>query len=259
MTTRAHRNRRAARAVMTAATVAAIGIAGVRIVGDDREHLAGPEPAGDVAPAGMTAEAIAVPTRKPRAANARDVAAPAPLAGVSALRSALSSPDVAVRIDAVEAAVAAGGVETLPVLESTDLKVDPDAAPTIIAAVAALGARAATADRARAASTLDTWLRGEARREGRDASGNVSVLVDALGTVGGREAAASLRRALDEYGLPLHVETLAVQNLAKLGDPGARDAITRFATRVSQLPAGDELDEELRQEALGAATDYLVP
>ncbi len=180
---------------------------------------------------------------------------PAPSDPVARLRDALTWSDDAARIDAIDAAIASGATETLPLLERVVLAGDPEAAPTVIHGVAVLGAKAGTADRRVAAQTLSQWLRDEGGREGADARGNVSVLVDALGDLGGADAADALAGALDRATLPLHVETLAAQRLTQLGEPSARDAIARFSARVAALPPTQGIDETLRVEALALATN----
>jgi hypothetical protein len=180
--------------------------------------------------------------------------APPPIEDRAAtLANALTWTDDAARIEAIESAVTARATEALPVLERVDLPGDPEAAPTIIHAVAALGREARGGERARAAGVLGAWLGQESQREGADARGNVSVLVDALGDLGGPDAVAVLGAALDQYGLPLHVQTLAVQRLVALGDPTAERAIARYAARAAALPPADGIDEELRVEALAVA------
>jgi len=177
---------------------------------------------------------------------------------VAALRRGLESEDEATRIAAVEAVVSSTNVEALGVLEAFDLKRDPEAAPTVIHAVALLGASADGKKRDDAAATLAGWLDGEMKREGPDAPGNVSNLVEALGNVGGPDAVDALTRALDGQSLPLYVETLAVMKLGELGDPNARGAVERFAQRVAALPPAEGLDEELRVEAASAAETTLA-
>lgn len=172
---------------------------------------------------------------------------------VAALRLGLASSDEATRIAAVEAAVSATAVETLEDLEKFDLQRDPETAPTVIHAVALLGASAEGKKRDDAASTLTGWLRSEMKREGPDVAGNVSNIVEALGDVGGSNAVDALGAALDRADLALHVETLAVTKLGELGDARARGPVERFAKRVAALPAAEGIDEELRVEAIAAA------
>lgn len=187
--------------------------------------------------------------------------APKPAPGVDhvqELRKGLASDDAATRIGAVEAAMRATATETLRDLEQFDLKRDPDTAPTVIHAVALLGASASDRDRDRAARTLAQWLREETKREGVDALGNVSNLVEALGNVGGPEAVDALTSALDRGDLPLHVQTLAIIKLGELADGRARGAVERFAQRVAALPASEGFEEELRTEAIEAAQTSLA-
>jgi hypothetical protein len=180
--------------------------------------------------------------------------APPPIEDRAAtLANALTWTDDAARIEAVESAITAGAVETLPVLERVELPRDPEAAPTIIHAVAVLGHEARGGEQARAAGVLGAWLGEESQREGADARGNVSVIVDALGDLGGPDAVSALGAALDRGALPLYVQTLAVQRLVALGDPGAQPAIAGYAARVAALPPADGIDESLREEALAVA------
>lgn len=176
---------------------------------------------------------------------------------VAALRRGLASNDEATRIAAVEAAVSATAIETLADLEKFDLTRDPETAPTVIHAVALLGASAEGPKREEASRTLAGWLRSEMRREGPDVAGNVSNLVEALGDIGGDGAVDALGAALDRADLALHVETLAVAKLGELGDPRARGPVERFAKRVAAMPPAEGIDEELRVEAIAAARTTL--
>jgi hypothetical protein len=206
-------------------------------------------------PAGSTSTNVG---RRVRTTGAPVVAGDAAGADhVAALRLGLASNDEATRIAAVEAAVGATAVETLDDLEKFDLQRDPETAPTVIHAVALLGASAEGKRRDEAATTLAGWLRSEMKREGPDAVGNVSNLVEALGNVGGDGAVEALGAALDRADLALHVETLAVAKLGELGDARARGPVERFAKRVAALPAGEGIDEELRVEAIAAARTTL--
>jgi hypothetical protein len=190
-------------------------------------------------------------------AGVADERAPA-IDRVAALRRGLASEDVATRIAAIEAVVGSTAVETLGELENFELARDPEAAPTVIHAIALLGASAEGTKRDDAASTLERWLRAELRREGPDVPGNVSNLVEALGDVGGREAVDALSAALDRAEVALHVQTLAVQKLGELGDTRARGSVERFAKRVAAMPAAEGIDEELRVEAAQAAQATLT-
>jgi hypothetical protein len=176
---------------------------------------------------------------------------------VAALRRGLASDDEATRVAAVEAAVGATAVETLGDLEQFDLARDPEAAPTVIHAVALLGASAEGSKRDEAAATLARWLREERRRDGPDVAGNVSNIIEALGNVGGSGAVETLSAALDRGDLAIHVQTLAVTKLGELGDVHARGAVERFGARVAALPPAEGIDEELRVEAIAAAAGTL--
>src|SRR5262245_41478312 len=90
---------------------------------------------------------IAEPRSAPTSAERLATAPPSPAehAGpsrVETLRRDLASDSVATRIAAIEAVVTVTATDALPALEEVDLKRDPDAAPTIIHAVAMLGASA---------------------------------------------------------------------------------------------------------------------
>lgn len=210
------------------------------------------------------ASSAATPTAAllPRQADSSATSAPAvanvsPPDHVAALRRGLASEDEATRIAAVEAAASSTAVETLGDLEKFELARDPATAPTVIHTIALLGASAEGPKREEAAGTLQRWLRDELRREGPDVPGNVSNIVEALGDVGGARAVDALVAALDQATIALHVQTLAVMKLGELGDPRARGAVERFATRVAALPASEGIDEELRVEAIAAARTTL--
>lgn len=250
------------------ATVVALAIASTALVAASFVHrpapreASSPQPSERPAPARSTAEqgaprgAVDAPSARATAVVADD-RVPA-VDRVAALRRGLASEDVATRIAAVEAAVGSTAIETLGELERFELARDPEAAPTVIHAIALLGASAEGAKRDEAAGTLERWLRAELRREGPDVPGNVSNLVEALGDVGGREAVDALSAALDRAEVALHVQTLAVQKLGELGDARARGSVERFAKRVAAMPAAEGIDEELRVEAAQAARATLA-
>jgi hypothetical protein len=187
------------------------------------------------------------------AAPSNDDAPPDGVDRVAALRHGLASADEATRIAAVEAAVGQTAVETLDDLEKFELARDPETAPTVIHAVALLGASAEGKQREGAAGTLERWLRDELKRDGPDVLGNVSNIVEALGDLGGLQAVDALGAALDRGEIALHVQTLAVQKLGELGDARGRAPVERFARRVGSMPPAEGLDEELRVEAIEAA------
>jgi len=235
---RTHATKHVVDATATTATAQASGAS-------TSPQIIGAAPVGGDARGG--ADAAAQPTDDATPANER----------VIALRRGLASEDEATRIAAVEAAVSVTAVETLDDLEKFELARDPETAPTVIHAVALLGASADGTKRDGAAGTLDRWLHDEMRRDGPDVLGNISNLVEALGDIGGREAVDALGSALDRGEIGLHVQTLAVQKLGDLGDARARGPVERFATRVGAMPAAEGLDEELRVEALEAARTTL--
>ena len=149
-------------------------------------------------------------------------------------------------------------VAALPWLQQSVLAEQPDLAPTIVLTVAKLAALAPDVQRDAAAHRLGEWLRAESGREGRDARGNVALLVEALAITGSPEGVDALTVALDAQRLPLHVETLAVQGLFELGDPRALPAVRRWSERVAELPRGNGLEQALRSEAQLAAQATLA-
>ena len=261
---------RSRRATLIAIAVAATGVGAYALVhrSRDAQHLVeaspstattrafGPSASPEIA-ASPLASANADARRSADAAAAATADAAPPSERVAALRRGLASEDEATRIAAVEAAVSVTAVETLDDLEKFELARDPETAPTVIHAVALLGASAEGPKREGAAGTLDRWLHDEMRRDGPDVLGNISNLVEALGDVGGREAVDALGAALDRAEIGLHVQTLAVEKLGELGDARARGPVERFATRVGAMPQAEGLDEELRVEALEAARSTL--
>ena len=111
------------------------------------------------------------------------------------------------------------------------------------------------------APVMSRWFREERARDGADAAGNTTMLIDALADTGRREAVDALVAALDEHALPLANETLIVQRLGELRQGVAKPGIMRFQARVatqSVQPAADDLDEQLRTEALAAARGALA-
>jgi hypothetical protein len=168
------------------------------------------------------------------------------------------SPHVGERVAELAALAERGDVTALPWLQASVLAEQPDLAPTIVLTVARLAELAPDEQRDAAARRLGEWLQAESTRAGRDARGNAAVLVEALARTGSPQAALELSSALDTRGLPLHLETLAVQGLFKLGDPRARESVHRWQERVAQLPARDGLERALRNEAELAARATLA-
>ncbi len=174
------------------------------------------------------------------------------------VKTALAMGDDHDLVVAVEAAVEARAVDALPALSSIDLRTVPHSAPAVIGAIASLAQEAGPRERREAATTLSRWFREERSREGADAAGNTTMLIDALADTNHREAADALVAALDEHKLPLNNETLIVQRLADLRQTSAKPGIVRFQARVAALPKAEDLDEELRTEALVAAREALA-
>jgi hypothetical protein len=175
-------------------------------------------------------------------------------------QAALASDNAGDRIDAVRAVRDRHAVELLPDLLALDPARDPDLAPTLISVSADLAnqAEATPAQRTAAASQLASWLRTESQREGADARGNQSVLIEALGRLNTPESVAALSQSLEADTLPVHIATLAAEGLARLGDPSARPAVERFRARLAAQPAADGFSQELRSEALATADRALA-
>jgi len=196
---------------------------------------------------------------------AHDLADGAPAAALSieppspvhALTRALATGDDHDLVQAVEAVVDAHAVDALPALSSIELRNAPHSAPAVIEGIAALAREAGPRERREAASTLSRWFRQERGREGIDAAGNTTTLIDALAETGHREAVDALVTALDEHALPLNNETLIVQRLAELRQVTGKPAVARFLARVAAMPRAEGVDEELRNEAMTAARDAL--
>lgn len=203
---------------------------------------------GAAGPSDETASEAPVVNAAPSAA-----ASAAPVDVVAELHAAMQADDEPKKIAALEKVAEAKDVRALPKLLTTDLSREPEAAPTLIHTVAKLAKEAAPNDRADAAKTLGKWLGEESKRHDPDAEGNVPNLVEALGAIGNRESVDALVAALESGKLDLSVQTLAAQQLTGTGDPRALEAVKGFLARVSQLPAGQGIDEELRVEALAAA------
>jgi hypothetical protein len=175
------------------------------------------------------------------------------------LRQGLASENSGTRIEALRKLVEQRTLNALPELLTRDLAQDPEVAPTLVEVTVQLAQRASAQARSEVASQLTRWLHTELARSGEQsdaARGNISVLVEALGSVDDPAASAGLIEVLQNEQLPLHVQTLAVQGLSRLHAPEARAALEQFRTRLGQTErAGFEL--ELQQEAQ-AATDRVL-
>jgi hypothetical protein len=164
------------------------------------------------------------------------------------LREALASDNAGTRIDALRTAAELRTVQALPDLLALDITRDPEVAPTVFQVTGRLAQHADPSQRGAAVSQLSRWLQSESAREGADARGNVSVLVETLADFQAPEAESALIEVLQNGKQPLHVQTLAVEGLAKLGTPAAQAALTQFRTQLGQTERkGFEL--ELQREA----------
>ena len=222
-------------------------------------HVSAPRPHGEsanlVAPTLASSEPPSAPhgqeattppvARAPLHVGALGSASPPAL---SSLKMVLAADDDVAKIDALDGAVRARDV---------DLAREPEAAPTIIHAVASL-ANAADVDARRASvAVLGRWLTEESLRHDPDAVGNVPNLVEALGTIGGADATATLIAALEKGQLDLSVETLLVQSLGHARDGRALEPVKRFVDRVAAIPPVDGIQEELRVEAIAAGNSAI--
>lgn len=212
-------------------------------------------PAHVVRPAQPAAPAPAAPAKQAAPSSAGP--------GSAALRERsaawLESDDVNARIQALRAARERGDVALLPRLLELELEPEPDVAPTLIGVATELAQIADPQLKTAAATRLGEWLRSESQRDGDDARANVSVLVEALGRLDAPEAGAALLEALDAGRLPVHVASLAVQGLARNGDPRARSAVERFRARLADSPQTDDsFARELQAEAQQTADRALA-
>jgi hypothetical protein len=252
--------------IATMTTVAAVAVwSAVLVVPDvhEAEHEVAPAAPSEQAPAPDPAhapeqetvpQAPAAPQPSPAAPKAPVAAAPqAQPAPSGSLRDSLASDNAGTRIAALRALAAAPVDEALPALLALDVTRDPETAPTVIRVTAQLAQRADASQRTAAATQLSRWLSTEQTRTTPDARGNVSILVETLGDLGSPEAESALVAVLQNEQLPLHVQTLAVDGLARLGTPAAQAALTQFRAQLSSTErSGFEL--ELQREA-ETATD----
>lgn len=244
--------------VAATATAAAIAVWSAVLITPSSEDSARPqdtpahEPPSAEAPPPVQPSVPGAPPASAQGTNKPVEHAPRPPAqpadARTALRDALASGNAGTRIDAVRKLAEQRSVEALPDLLALDVARDPELAPTLIQVAAQLAQRADTSQRAAAATQLASWLRSESARESADARGNVSVLVETLAGINAPPAESALIEVLQNEQQPLHVQTLAVEGLAKLGTPAAQAALTDFRAQLSQTERqGFEL--ELQREA----------
>jgi hypothetical protein len=252
---------------LTLALACAVGLVGwLSLLSSRPDSADNPEPAATAAGASnsVTPHVNASPSResvRPRSAPETPPPAAAPAAtqdAIAALHQGLSSDNSGTRIEALRAARDGAQVQVLPELFAFDVPRDPEVAPTLIAVTAELARQAEPSQRTAAALKLGDWLRSESARDASDARGNVAQLVEALGAIDTPEAAPALIEALRGKRLPLHVETVAVDGLARLGDASAREAVEQFRARLTQTPPPAGFELELHQEAAQAADRALA-
>jgi hypothetical protein len=176
---------------------------------------------------------------------------------LTALREGLASDNAGTRIEALRKLADQRSVEALPELLALDVARDPELAPTLIQVSAQLAQQADAPQRGAAVAQLSRWLKAESARASADARGNVSVLVETLGALASPEAASALIDVLHNDQLPLHVQTLAVEGLARLASPAAQAALQQFRATLTQTERqGFEL--ELQREAERATDQALA-
>ncbi len=242
---------------------ALVGLAAWRLVAKDPVvSVTGPTAAPSVTtPAIASSPTVTPPT------TVAVIASTAPLAPASAhsgaLVVALASTDPFVRRKAIDDAVAAKDVGALAELYRVDLAANGYVAAAAIDGVGKLAALLPMAERKEAIRTLDRWLRAESVRDAKEAVGNASIAVDALGETKSKDAVTPLMDALDGGKLPLHVQTRIVQVLDTLDDPRAAPSVQRFLVRVEAeakklTDASDALERELLTEAKAAADAVLA-
>jgi hypothetical protein len=210
-----------------------------------------PEPEPAQAPA-QTAPAQA---DAPKATRANPPAGPQPHAAkapaqdpLGALRDGLSSENSGQRIAAVRKLAKEHTTEALPELLARDVAQDPELAPTLIQVSAQLAQRADASQRTAAVAQLSRWLHTESSRDVNAARGNVSVLVEALAGMNSPDAESALIDVLRNQDLPLHVQTLAVEGLARLATPDAMQALQAFRTELGTVER-QGFEQELQHEA----------
>lgn len=162
-----------------------------------------------------------------------------------------TAPDRFATRDAIEATT------DLKALQQVDITKDGYVAAAAIARIGKLASTASTGDQRDAIRTLDRWLRDESKRNAPEATGNVSIIVDALEETKSSDAIAPLVSALDSHTLPLHIETRIVQALTTLNAKSAAPSVERFAKRVEALTPSDEFEKALASEASSAASSAL--
>ena len=153
------------------------------------------------------AKVTTVPPKQPSAPAATD-----PLA---ALRNGLASDNAGTRIEAVRKLAEQQTTQALPELLAQNIARDADLAPTLIQVTGQLAQRADASQRGAAAAQLSRWLSSETARPDADARANVSVLVETLSALKDPQAESALIEVLQSDKLPLHVQTLAVEGLAR--------------------------------------------
>jgi hypothetical protein len=205
-----------------------------------------PPAVSEPAAAQVQAQATAAP-QQPSTERARPAEAPTtdPLA---ALRDGLASDNAGTRIEAVRKLAEQRTTQALPQLLAQDVARDADLAPTLIQVAGQLARRADAPQRAAAAAQLARWHLTESARPEADARANVSVLVETLSGLKDPQAESALIAVLQSDTLPLHVQTLAVEGLARSEGASAQAALEQFRARLGQSERqGFEL--ELQREA----------
>ena len=176
---------------------------------------------------------------------------------LAAFHEGMASDNSGTRIAALRQLDKDGTLEALPELLGSDLAHDPEVAPTLIQVSAQLAQRSPLRERGVAAEQMSSWLKAESAREGDDARGNVSMLVESLSGLNSPKTQNALVEALQNDKLPLHVQTLAVDGLSHFPNPETKAALTQFREQLQQgKREGFEL--ELQREAQQATDRALA-
>jgi hypothetical protein len=268
------RNLSSSARVATLASVAAVAVWSAVWIAPDAADTAeqdvpaaAPQPATEAQPTPAMQQPASAPTQAPPAAKVTHGAKVTKVTPPRAaneqpdkpitLREALSSDNSGKRIDALRTLAELRRVDVLPELLTLDVARDPETAPTVFQVTGRLAQHAEPAQRTAAVSQLSKWLDSERARDSADARGNVSVLVETLADFQAPEAERALIAVLQSDQQALHVKTLAVEGLGKLGTPAAQAALTQFRAQLGATERqGFEL--ELQREAEQAADRALA-
>lgn len=199
------------------------------------------------------AAALSPPARVFRADSSEPTPGPAARAALARLRAGLSSTHIAERVEAIRQAANRGERQVLDVLREYPLDRDPATTPTRILAVGALAQHLDGDGRDAAVRSLSHWLSQAAEAEGDDHRGQMALIIEVLGEIGGDRAVRTLIDVLQNPNMPLQTQTLAVQSLGRIGAAGARAALDRFRDRLSERRATSEFEAAMVRDAVRAS------